>query len=329
MALGAVGSLVVGLSIIGGAAEEEDDGKGLVAVRGTLKAGAVPKQYRKWVIKAGKTCAGVSSPLIAAQIEAESGWNPRATSPVGARGLSQFMPATWQTHKVDADGGGASWRSGPDNILTQAAYDCKLMDAVKSYHLKGDPTRLMLAAYNAGPGAVSQYKGVPPYPETQQYVKRIMGLIPKYSKAESVSKGGPFGRRVAAYAKKWIGTPYAWGGGDGDGPTLGTGHGSGTRGFDCSGLVLHAIVQASGGSKTLPHSSQLQVTMGKHVDRADIQVGDVVGFALHSPGNFDHIGIYVGNNQFVHAPSTGDFVKVSSLEEMYYKSKPQEIRRFG
>ncbi|MEU1132623.1 NlpC/P60 family protein [Streptomyces sp. NPDC005900] len=332
VALGVVGTFVVGLSIIGGAVDEEGDDEkgGLSAFGGSLNAKAVPEQYRKWVIKAGKVCPGVSSPLIAAQIEAESGWNPLAKSPAAARGLSQFIPGTWETWKVDADGGGASWRSGPDNIMTQAAYDCALMKQVKGLRIKGEPTRLMLAAYNAGPDAVRRYQGVPPYQETQQYVKRIMGLIPKYSAAlRPEAKGGPFGRRVASYAKRWIGTPYAWGGGDASGPTRGIDHGSGTTGFDCSGLVMYAVSQASGGDITLPHLSQAQVLEGKSVKLGDIKVGDAIGFALHEAGYWDHIGIYIGGGQFVHAPSTGDVVKISSLHEPYYKSKPKKIRRYG
>lgn len=329
VALGVVGTFIVGISVIGGAADEEDDDKGVTAIRGSLKLDEVPKEYRKWIIKAGKVCPGVTSPLIAAQIEAESNWNPLAKSPAKARGLSQFIPGTWETWKVDADGGGPSWKSGPDNIMTQAAYDCALMKQVKGMRIKGEPTRLMLAAYNAGPGAVEKYQGVPPYQETQKYVKRIMDLIPKYSKALRPERGGPFGSRVASYAKRWIGTPYAWGGGDKNGPTTGIDQGAGTTGFDCSGLVLYAVSQASGGDIALPHLSQGQVLEGKPVKRADIRVGDAIGFALHEPGYWDHIGIYIGDGQFVHAPRTGDFVKISSLSEPYYKSKPKKIRRYG
>ena len=64
------------------------------------------------------------------------------------------------------------------------------------------------------------------------------------------------------------------------GPSLGIGQGAKTTGFDCSGLVLYAVAQASGGGIELPHSSELQATMGTAVSAADIQPGDVIAFAL-------------------------------------------------
>ncbi|HEV7189220.1 MAG TPA: NlpC/P60 family protein, partial [Blastococcus sp.] len=62
----------------------------------------------------------------------------------------------------------------------------------------------------------------------------------------------------------------------------------------------------------LPHSSALQSTMGKAVSRADLQPGDLVFF--YSP--VSHVGIYIGNGQMVHAPTTGDVVKVANLDAM-------------
>ncbi|WP_030797892.1 lytic transglycosylase domain-containing protein, partial [Streptomyces griseus] len=115
----------------------------------------------EWIMKAGQTCPDAPAALIAAQIEAESNWNPKATSPVGAQGLSQFMPGTWKTWGVDADGDGrADPFSAPDAIMSQARYDCWLAKKVRSYKIQNaDVRRLMLAAYNAGPGAVQQYGG--------------------------------------------------------------------------------------------------------------------------------------------------------------------------
>ncbi|WP_329468708.1 C40 family peptidase [Streptomyces sp. NBC_01431] len=298
---------------------------------------AVPEQYRKWVIAAGQQCPEVSSPLIAAQIEAESNWDPYAASrnpethEVIAEGISQFIPATWATWGVDADGDGkANVYTPADAIMTQARYDCYLAKVVKSYNLAGDQTKLMLAAYNAGPYAVQRAGGVPQIPETLDYVSKITALMAKYSRA--MQDGGPtseFGQRVADNAKKWIGTPYSWGGGSVDGPSFGFAQGASTRGFDCSSLVQYAVYHASDGKIMLPRTSQIQATQGKAIDPADIRVGDVIAFALSGAGDYDHIAVYVGQGQFVHAPRTGDNVKVSSLGDSYYSSKPKTIRRFG
>ena len=92
------------------------------------------------------------------------------------------------------------------------------------------------------------------------------------------------------------GKPYVWAAG-------------GPGSFDCSGLTAYAY-RAAG--ITLPHSSALQSTMGQAVSRADLQPGDLVFF--YSP--VSHVGIYIGNGQMVHAPTTGDVVKVASLDAM-------------
>ena len=92
------------------------------------------------------------------------------------------------------------------------------------------------------------------------------------------------------------GKPYVWAA-------------SGPGSFDCSGLTAYAY-RAAGIS--LPHSSALQSTMGQAVSRADLQPGDLVFF--YSP--VSHVGIYIGNGQMVHAPTSGDVVKVASLDAM-------------
>ena len=327
-------ALLVGLSVVA-AAEEEEEADAPVGLVTTLDVGRVREEYQQWVERAGKECEEVSAPMIAAQINAESGWDPEARSPAGAQGLSQFLPGTWETWGVDAAGkdgsaepdGTADPFTPGDAIMTQARYDCWLADRVKVLGLDGDPTRLILAAYNAGPGAIEEYGGLPPYPETQNYVAKIVASMTDYSGGTTNAEGGPFGDRVVAYTKKWLGTPYAWGGGGPEGPGRGFAQGANTVGFDCSSLVQAAVYHASGGRTLLPRTSQVQVMEGKSVSRDDMRPGDVIGFNLH--GSYDHIGIYIGGGQFIHAPKTGDVVKISELDDSYYASRPQKVRRFG
>ncbi|MGW7514257.1 NlpC/P60 family protein [Streptomyces sp. NPDC054796] len=325
---------VVGLSVVG-AVEEQDD-TASVGFAKDLKAGHVPADYAAWIQRAGELCDEVSAPLVAAQIAAESGWNPDAESPVGAQGLSQFMPGTWKTWGVDAAGkdgsdepdGEADPFTPGDAIMTQARYDCWLADKIRRMGVEGDITRLLLAAYNAGPGAVQEYGGVPPYPETQGYVTRIVGSMPKYTEGDPVDADSPFGDRVVAGARKWLGTPYSWGGGGPEGPGRGFAQGANTVGFDCSSLVQYAVYYASGGDVLPPRVTQLQANAGEAVSRDDMRPGDAILFKLNG-GSYDHVGIYIGDGQFIHAPKTGDVVKIADLDESYYASKPQKVRRFG
>lgn len=112
------------------------------------------------------TANGIDPNVLRALIQQESSFNPNATSSVGAMGLTQLMPDT-------ARGLGVNNAFDPDqNIGGGAKYLAQQMKAF------GGSLPLALAAYNAGPGAVRKYKGIPPYAETQAYVKKIMASLP-------------------------------------------------------------------------------------------------------------------------------------------------------
>jgi soluble lytic murein transglycosylase-like protein len=106
---------------------------------------------------------GVDPALLTGLIRAESNFDPNATSPAGAQGLAQLMPAT-------AAGLGVTNPLDPAQAIEGGAkYLRQQLD-----HFGGDASKA-LAAYNAGPGAVERFGGVPPYPETQNYVRRVLG----------------------------------------------------------------------------------------------------------------------------------------------------------
>ncbi len=101
--------------------------------------------------------------LFRSNIEIESAYNPRARSTVGAIGLGQLMPATANDLGVDPH----DWRQ---NLDGSARYLAMMLGEF------GD-ARLALAAYNAGPGAVEQHGGIPPYRETQNHVRRVLAVF--------------------------------------------------------------------------------------------------------------------------------------------------------
>lgn len=111
---------------------------------------------------------GVDSSLIKAVIHAESGYNPAAVSPKGAQGLMQLMPKTAQGLKV-ADSFNPS-----DNIRGGVRYLRFLLDT-----FKGNES-LAVAAYNCGLGSVAKYGGIPPFPETQTYVAKVLSYRNNY-----------------------------------------------------------------------------------------------------------------------------------------------------
>ena len=118
---------------------------------------------------------------------------------------------------------------------------------------------------------------------------------------------GPIGVRAVQIAERYLGVPYVWGGAD---PATG---------FDCSGLVMYVYRQLG---IDLLHFSGAQFHEGAPVPFDQLAPGDLVFF-----DGLTHVGIYIGGGQFVHAPHTGDVVKISSLSEDWYAQTFDGARR--
>ena len=107
----------------------------------------------------------------------------------------------------------------------------------------------------------------------------------------------PFGTRVVDYAKKLVGTRYVYGGS------------TPRSGFDCSGFVRFVYGHFG---VSLPHSSYAQFSLGRRIGRRALRPGDLVFF-----DGLGHVGMYVGNGRFIHAPHTGTRVEIDSLTGWY------------
>ena len=101
---------------------------------------------------------------------------------------------------------------------------------------------------------------------------------------------------VVGIAMQYLGVPYVWGG-------------ASPSGFDCSGFIMYVYSKVG---VSLPHNAAMQYGYGSPVSRANLQAGDIVFF-----NGLGHNGIYIGGNQFIHSPHTGDVVKISTLTGWY------------
>jgi len=111
---------------------------------------------------------------------------------------------------------------------------------------------------------------------------------------------------VVGIAMQYLGVPYRWGGAD-------------PSGFDCSGFSMYVYAKIG---VSLPHHAASQYGLGSPVSKADLQAGDLVFF-----NGLGHMGIYIGGGQFIHAPHTGDVVKISSLSDSWYAATWVGARR--
>lgn len=111
-----------------------------------------------------------------------------------------------------------------------------------------------------------------------------------------------------------VGTPYSWGGDD-------------AEGFDCSGLVLYVFREIAG--LELPRTARDQRREGRSVStKKELRPGDLVFFATRGRGVTSHVGIYIGQNKFVHAPRRGTKVRVDDMKNAYWTKRYVGARRY-
>jgi len=136
----------------------------------------------------------------------------------------------------------------------------------------------------------------------------------EYAVARRISLGDDYLRdQLIKTAGDFIGVPYLWGGTTPE------------NGFDCSGLVM-AVYQLNG--LALPRTSRDQFEAGMPVERERLKKGDLVFFANGKREPISHVGIYIGNGQFIHAPGRGKTIRVDSLSSRFYSNRYMGSRTY-
>ena len=136
-----------------------------VAVEMTSFVPLTPASPYEHLIQEAANLYGLDAALIRAVMKTESQFNPKAVSPVGAMGLMQIMPALAKELKVKNP------FDPRENVMAGARYLSRLLEANRGN------VALTLASYNAGPGNVRKYRGIPPFKETRNYVKKITAIL--------------------------------------------------------------------------------------------------------------------------------------------------------
>ncbi|TAJ86612.1 MAG: peptidoglycan endopeptidase [Reyranella sp.] len=168
---------------------------------------------------------------------------------------------------------------------------------------KADPTDQMADQLNAkwqqDNAAFSGFNQAAPAAVQASYA------VPPATSASTRNVGNEWGDRLVSRAMNYLGTPYRYGGT------------SPKTGFDCSGFVYYLYGAVFG--QRIPRMPHDMVREGTPVARSDLKRGDLVLFGHR--GTFTHIGIYAGNNQFVHATHSGSPVMVTNLDADYYRTR--------
>ena len=150
---------------------------------------------------------------------------------------------------------------------------------------------------NASSGKLSEAQAI--VNATMKEIQKIRDKTPKFTPSRGSSTLSS--DAVVAYASNFLGTPYRWGA-------------NGPSSFDCSGFTKYVFAHFG---VSLTRTTYTQINEGSYVSRGDLEPGDLVFFGSGTP---HHVGIYVGNNSYIHAPSTGDVVKVSAMTRSDYLS---------
>jgi cell wall-associated NlpC family hydrolase len=237
-----------------------------------------------------------------ARLDAARNWSAPAGGP-GGRGQAASTSGSsgdrWDPAAPGSpsrpQGNGGQWDGAWDPTLPQ----------VPSANVPGDPIAILnkVLGISATSSEVTAGMG-------RSFLQQ-MGLAPTPSGFTNGRIPRVYGRQASEYVIRrglsQLGVPYSWGGGTAAGPGKGIGSGSGTTGFDCSGLVLYSF---AGVGIKLPHYSGAQYDLGRKIPSSQMRRGDVI---FYGPGGSQHVTLYLGQGQMLEAPDVGLKVRVAPV----------------
>jgi peptidoglycan DL-endopeptidase RipA len=233
------------------------------------------------------------------RLDAARNWSASAGGPDAGQRAASSPGDRWDPAAPGSpnrpQGNGGNWDGAWDPTLPM----------VPSANVPGDP----VAVLNKVLGTMSTSSQV-----TSQLGSSFLqqlGLAPTPSGFTNGKIPRVYGRQASEYVIRrglsQLGVPYSWGGGTAAGPGKGIGSGSGTTGFDCSGLVLYSF---AGVGIKLPHYSGAQYDLGRKIPASQMRRGDVI---FYGPGGSQHVTIYLGQGQMLEAPDVGLKVRVAPV----------------
>jgi peptidoglycan DL-endopeptidase RipA len=237
-----------------------------------------------------------------ARLDAARNWSAPAGGPgAGMRAASspgdRWDPAA-PGSPTRPQGNGGNWDGAWDPTLPM----------VPSANVPGDPIAVLnkVLGISATSSQVTANMG-------HKFLQSV-GLVGPDTPDSGITNGRiprVYGRQASEYVIRrglsQLGVPYSWGGGNAAGPSNGIDSGSGTVGFDCSGLVLYSF---AGVGIKLPHYSGSQYNMGRKIPSSQMRRGDVI---FYGPGGSQHVTIYLGQGQMLEAPDVGLKVRVAPV----------------
>ena len=235
-----------------------------------------------------------------AKLDAAKAWSSPATAQPAARPAAASTPAAasgeWDRAPAAQAPAAGKWATG--------LWDPTL-PAIPSAFVSGDPIAIIntILGYAATSAQVTQDLG-------RNFLQKL-GLLPTPTGYTNGAIPRVYGRQASEYviqrAMAQRGVPYSWGGGNAAGKSTGIDSGSGTVGFDCSGLMLYAF---AGVGIKLDHYTGSQYNAGRKIPSAQARRGDML---FWGPNASQHVALYLGNGEMLEAPYTGSVVKVSPV----------------